>query len=100
MFPIYGLSAYLFEPMHNAVRSRPWWERAALYSVGIMGVEYLSGTAIRRLVGAVPWDYSGHGRFVVRGGATRLDYAPLWALAGLGLERLHDAMDGMTVSDR
>jgi Putative ABC-transporter type IV len=100
MFAIYGLSAYLFEPVHDSVRSRPWWERAALYSFGILGVEYLSGTAIRRLVGVVPWDYSGHGRFVVRGGATRLDYAPLWALAGLGLERLHDAMGDMTVSDR
>ncbi len=100
MFPIYGLSAYLFEPVHDAFRGRPVWERAVAYSAGIMGVEFLSGTAIKRLVGAVPWDYSGHGRFVVRGGAVRLDYAPLWGLAGLGLERLHDVMGDMTVSDR
>jgi Putative ABC-transporter type IV len=100
MFPIYGLSAYLFEPVHDALRERPWWERAVAYSVGIMGVEYLSGSAIKRLVGAVPWDYSGHGRFVLPGGATRLDYAPLWAVAGLALERMHDAMDNVTVSDR
>jgi len=97
MFPIYGLSAYLFEPVHDAFRSRPVWERAVAYSVGILGVEYLSGTAIKRLVGAVPWDYSGHGRFVVRGGAVRLDYAPVWALAGLGLERLHDALGDVMV---
>jgi Putative ABC-transporter type IV len=99
MFPLYGLSAFLFEPMHDAMRSRPLWQRAAAYSVGIMGVEYLAGNALRRVVGVVPWDYSGHGRFVVPGGATRLDYAPVWALAGLALERLHDAMDQVTVGD-
>jgi uncharacterized membrane protein len=100
MFPIYGLSAYLFEPVHDAVRNHSLWERAVVYSVGIMGVEYLAGMGLKRFVGVVPWDYSGHGPFVVRGGATRLDYAPLWALAGLGLERLHDVMGDMTVSDR
>src|SRR5579863_4901323 len=100
MFAIYGLAAFLFEPVHNAVRNRPLWQRAAAYSVGITGVEYLSGTALKKLVGVVPWDYSGHGRFVVPGGATRLDYAPLWAVAGLGLERLHDAMGRVTVGER
>jgi hypothetical protein len=100
MFPIYGLAAFLFEPVHDSVRNRSWWQRAAAYSVGIMGVEYLSGTALRRVVGVVPWDYSGHGRFVLPGGATRLDYAPVWALAGLGLERLHDAMGRVTVRER
>jgi hypothetical protein len=100
MFAIYGLSAYLFEPVHDAVRHRSFWQRAVVYSAGIMGVEYLAGTALHRSVGVVPWDYSGHGRFVVPGGATRLDYAPLWAVAGLGLERLHDAMGLVTVGER
>jgi hypothetical protein len=92
MFPIYGLSAFLFEPVHDMVRHRALWQRAGVYSVGIMGVEYVSGMALRRVVGVVPWDYTGHGRFVLPGGATRLDYAPLWGLAGLALERVHDAM--------
>jgi putative ABC transporter type IV len=92
MFPIYSLSAYLFEPAHDAVRSRVWWQRAAAYSFGIMGVEYVAGSALRKGVGLVPWDYTGHGRFVLPGGATRLDYAPVWAVAGLALERVHDAM--------
>jgi len=100
MFPIYGLAAFLFEPVHDAVRNRPLWQRAAAYSVGIMGVEYFTGTALKKLVGVVPWDYSGHARFVLPGGATRLDYAPLWAVAGLGLERLHDAMGRVTVGER
>jgi uncharacterized membrane protein len=100
MVPIYGLSAYLFEPVHDALRSRAVWQRALAYSAGIMGVEYVTGMALRRLVGVVPWDYSGHSRWVVPGGAIRLDYAPLWAVAGLALERAHDAMGDVTVAAR
>jgi hypothetical protein len=29
-----------------------------------------------------------------------LDYAPLWAVAGLALERVHDGMRGVTVNAR
>ena len=97
MLPIYGLAAYLFEPAHDAVRVRSWWQRAAVYSVGIMGVEYSVGMGLRRLIGLVPWDYTDHG-FVLPGGATRLDYAPLWAGAGLALERLHDVMRDVLVA--
>ena len=100
MLPIYGMSAYLFEPMHEALRSRALWQRAAAYSAGIMGVEHLTGMALKKVVGVVPWDYSGHGRLVVPGGATRLDYAPLWAVAGLALERMHDRMRDVTVTGR
>ncbi|HVC40971.1 MAG TPA: hypothetical protein VND54_03240 [Candidatus Saccharimonadales bacterium] len=100
MVPIYGLSAFLFEPAHDALRSRALWQRALAYSVGIMGVEYVVGVTLRRSVGLVPWDYSGHGRWVVPGGATRLDYAPLWAMAGLALERLHDGMRDVAVTRR
>ena len=92
MFPIYGLSAYLFEPVHDLLRGRPLWQRAAAYSVGIMGVEYVAGMALRRGVGVVPWDYTGHGRFVLPGGATRLDYAPIWGAVGLALERVDDRL--------
>jgi hypothetical protein len=47
---------------------------------------------LRRSVGVVPWDYSGHGRFVLPGGATRLDYAPIWGAVGLALERVDDRL--------
>ena len=92
MLPIYGLSAALFEPVHHRLRERPAWQRAAAYSAGIMTVEYMSGRTLRRVVGVIPWDYSAAGRLVIGGGATRLDYAPLWAIAGLGLERIHEAL--------
>jgi hypothetical protein len=100
MLPIYGLSACLFEPVHEALRGRSLWQRAAAYSAGIMGVEYLTGMALKKVVGVVPWDYSGHSRWVLPGGATRLDYAPLWAVAGLALERIHDGLADVTVGER
>ncbi|MBV8194737.1 MAG: hypothetical protein JOY80_04340 [Candidatus Dormibacteraeota bacterium] len=97
MLPIYGLAAFLFEPAHDLARRRSVWQRAALYAAGFSAVEYATGMAIRRMVGVVPWDYTGHGRFVVPGGAVRLDFMPVWAVAGLALERIHDAIRDLPV---
>jgi len=55
-----------------------------------VGVEYASGRLLRRLVGYVPWNY-GRVRFSIDG-LVRIDYLPLWAAYGLGLERLHDLL--------
>lgn len=93
MFPIYGLAAVFFEPLHDAVRSLPALRRAAIYAAGIMATEYLSGWTLERTLGKCPWDYRGKTRLHLRG-YVRLDYAPAWALAGLVLERLHDLLDG------
>jgi uncharacterized membrane protein len=90
--PVYGLAQPLFEPLHDRLRRRRVVLRAAAYGVGILGVEYASGRVLRRLVGRAPWDY-GRARFAVDG-LVRLDYLPLWAAYGLGLERLHDVLAG------
>lgn len=91
MAPIYGLCAVLYEPLHDRVRERPVAQRAAAYAAGILAVEYATGRLIERIVGDIPWDYPGRGRLVIRG-ATRLDYAPLWAAAGLALEHVDDGL--------
>jgi uncharacterized membrane protein len=91
MAPIYGLCAVLYEPLHDRVRERPVAQRAAAYAAGILAVEYATGRLIERIAGDIPWDYSGRGRLVIRG-ATRLDYAPLWAAAGLALEHVDDGL--------
>ena len=88
--PVYGLAQPLFEPVHDRIRRRSPALRAALYGGGILCVEYASGRLLCRLVGRAPWDY-GAARFGVDG-LVRLDYLPLWAGFGLGLERLHDAL--------
>lgn len=61
-----------------------------MYGAGILGAEYASGLLLRGFVGHVPWNY-GDARFSVDG-LIRIDYFPLWAAFGLGLERLHDAL--------
>jgi uncharacterized membrane protein len=94
--PVYGLAQPLFEPVHDRIRERPLALRAALYGVGILAVEYTSGRVLRRLVGHAPWDYS-HARCSIDG-LVRLDYLPLWAAYGLGLERLHDFLSGEVAS--
>ena len=93
MLPVYGSAAWFFEPLHNVIRSKPVWQRAVTYAAGITSAELLFGLAIRRMTGNVPWDYTEHSRLAVKG-AIRLDYLPLWAAAGLALERLHDAAAG------
>ena len=93
---VYGLAQPLFEPVHDRLRDRPVAVRAATYGVGILGVEYLGGRLFRRLLGWAPWDY-GRARFAVDG-LIRLDYFPLWAAFGLGLERVHDWLVGGSAS--
>jgi uncharacterized membrane protein len=91
MFPVYGLAQPLFEPAHRAMRGRvPVPVRAAVYAAGFTAVEYASGRVFRLVLGRAPWDYS-HARWNLDG-LVRADYVPLWALAGLGLERVHDAL--------
>ncbi len=91
MPPIYGLCAVLYEPLHDRLRTVPAPQRAAAYAAGIIGVEYLSGRLIQRVAGVIPWDYTGRSRLQLHG-ATRFDYAPLWAAAGLALEPVDDAL--------
>lgn len=96
MLPVYGSSAVLMEPVHDAVRDRPWWQRGLVWTAGIYAVEAVSGEAIRRGTGEVPWDYARpRGRRPVPRhwrGLVRPAYAPLWFGVGLGLERLHDTL--------
>jgi len=93
MLPLYGaLTAYAYEPVRDSLRRRPAPVRAAAYAAGTIALEYASGRLLKRTVGVIPWDYTGHGQFVRGGGATRLDYAPLWAVAGMAAERLSDRL--------
>jgi len=89
MFPIYGLIAPLYEPVHTALRAWPWPVRGLIYMVGFMAVEFITGWLLVRLIGRCPWDYAGKTRWHILG-LTRLDYAPIWFAVGLGLEPVHD----------
>ena len=91
MLPIYALLQPLYEPLHGALRDRvPAPVRAATYGVGIMTIEYASGRALRATRGEAPWDYTYARRNI--DGLVRPDYFPMWSLAGLALEKLHDRL--------
>ena len=90
MLPIYALVQPLYEPLHDALRGRPRWQRAGAYASGFLAVEYASGTLLRRVSGEAPWDYT-EARWHVNG-LIRPDYAFYWAAAGLALEPLHDRL--------
>lgn len=97
MFPIYGLIAPLYEPVHLRLRAKQyrWWQRGMVYALGIMGMETATGWLIQRATGHIPWDYRGKTRWHWRG-LTRIDYAPLWFGVGLGLEPLHHWLASQT----
>lgn len=84
MFPIYGLIALLFHPIHSFVMDRPWYLRGAVYMTVIYAVEYMSGALLKKIVGEPIWQYKG--RFQLQG-HIELAHAPVWFGLGLLLER-------------
>ena len=95
MFPIYGLIAPLYEPVHNTLRLWAWPLRGAIYAAGFIVVEFVTGCLLACLVGRCPWDYHGKTRWHLWGYA-RFDYLPVWFLAGLALEPVHDVLVTIT----
>ena len=94
MFPIYGLIAPLYEPVHNLIRGTPFFARAVVWAVGFTFVELVTGWLIARLIGRCPWDYSDR-RWAINA-YIRWDYFPVWALVGLALEPVHDFLVRLT----
>ena len=84
MFPIYGLAAFI-KPIYSIIKKLPFLLRGGIYSIGIFICEYISGMFLKKHH-LCPWDYSKSPINI--NGVIRLDYAPLWALAGLLFERI------------
>jgi len=94
-FPLYGLIAFLYEPLHDLLRPFPFPLRGIVYAAGFIAVEFIAGLLIKQLTGKIPWDYIGKTRWQFMG-ATRFDYAILWFIAGLILEPIHDYLVTVT----
>lgn len=90
MIPIYGLAAFLFEPLHDRIRFLFWPLRGVLYTAGLFLVEFLTGGLLRILTGKCPWDYTGKKYSFM--GLVRWDYAPVWFGFCMGLEQIHDLL--------
>jgi uncharacterized membrane protein len=83
--PIYGLGGLALEFMrfHWPIAYLwPWW-RFVLQVFTLFAIEYLSGAAIKRLIGSVPWNYNRSGSRWSIDGCIRLDM--WWCWGGLGI---------------
>lgn len=98
MFPIYAGAALGMELIHGQLRDRYWLWRGMAYVGFIFIVEYASGWALSRLLGACPWEYPPHSPHV--NGLIRWDFAPAWMALGLVFERVHDWLLPQTVGLR
>lgn len=84
MFPIYGMAAVI-DPIHRHLTNLPALFRGGIYTVGIYTGEFISGSLLKKMH-MCPWDYSKAKSNIK--GVIRLDYAPLWMLAGLTFEKI------------
>ncbi len=84
MFPIYGCAAFL-TPLMRRLKKHPIWQRGLIYMLCIFSGEYVSGTLLKKRE-ACPWNYA-RSPWNIRE-VIRLDFAPLWFLAGLIFERI------------
>lgn len=84
MFPIYGMASFI-SPVYKKIKNWPIFFRSVFYAVAIMVGEFLSGSVLR-FFSVCPWDYSGTPYNIK--GIVRLDYFPVWMIAGLVFEWL------------
>ena len=84
MFPIYGMAAAIGE-VAPKISHWPSPARALLYGSAIMAGEYVSGSILTKF-DICPWSYKG-AKYAVKD-IVRLDYLPLWMIAGLLFERI------------
>ncbi len=84
MFPIYGLAAVI-GPVSKHLKDFPALWRGSIYTVGIYLTEFTTGSFLS-LFRICPWDYSQAA--LNYKGLIRLDYAPLWFMAGLFFEKI------------
>lgn len=94
MFPIYGLIAVFYEPVHDLIRDFPLLVRALIWSLGFTTVELITGWLITRVTGRCPWDYSEK-KYAINA-YIRWDFFIVWALIGLALEPVHDFLVVLT----
>jgi hypothetical protein len=87
MVPIYAVGLLAFEILHDVLRAEPWPLRGVLYVVVLYVIEAAASLVLVRATGGHVWRWVGRGAI---GGHVHLAMAPLWFLAFLALEPLHD----------
>lgn len=88
-FPMYGSAVFLFEPVHNLLRSQYFITRGILYLIGFWLIEFLGGWLVWKITQVKPWDYS-ESKYSGPYGLIRWNFALIWFAVGMGAETLHD----------
>ncbi|MCB8919041.1 MAG: hypothetical protein H6666_14085 [Ardenticatenaceae bacterium] len=96
MFPVYGLLAPLYEPVHELIRGVWLPGRVLIWSLGFTAIELLAGWLLARFTGRCPWDYVAAGKRWAINPYIRWDFFPVWAIIGLALEPVHDFLVVLT----
>lgn len=86
MFPIYGLLAFCYPPIHDIIRNYDWFVRGFIYMIAFFAVEYVTGWILKKVTGDFVWQYTS--RFNLHG-LIQLPHAPVWFFAGLGFEKIY-----------
>ena len=94
-FPMYGSVAFLYEPLHNAVRDQFVLIRALVYLIGFWVIEYIGGWLIWKIAGKKPWDYTNSPGGSLNG-LIRWNFIVIWSLVGLALEPISDFLIRLT----
>jgi len=89
MFFIYGMIVFL-EPVYIFLQPYPLVARGAIYAICIFAGEFITGGFLKK-VNLCPWDYT-HCRYSIQG-IIRLDYAPVWFMAGLIFEQVFSYLE-------
>jgi uncharacterized membrane protein len=94
-FLLYGMVAFLFEPLHNGLRAQFFVFRAGVYLVGFWLIEYIGGWLLWKITGKKPWDYARSPGGSLHG-LIRWNFVFVWPLVGLALEPVSDFLVRLT----
>lgn len=94
-FSLYGMVAFMFEPLHDALRGQFILLRASVYLVGFWVIEYIGGWLLWQVTGKKPWDYARSPGGSLNG-LIRWNFVFVWPLVGLALEPVCDFLVRLT----
>ncbi|MBU5590348.1 putative ABC transporter permease [Clostridium sp. MSJ-4] len=96
MFFIYGLAVFL-EPIHDRTRHLSFFIRGGIYMVLIFMTEFITGSILLKVLGVCPWNYAG--KPLSPYGLITFTYAPVWFVAGLIFEKIHDTLTQLQLAN-
>lgn len=83
MIPIYFIGGVCLNRLTEYSENHSMVVRMNIYGLANIGIEYLSGLVLHKIIGICPWHYRS--KYSIHG-YVRLDYYPFWVLLGLLFE--------------